>query len=113
MMQAQCPFCKFPVSENFLFCPNCGKKIKSPPLSITIGKQIYLYLISIFLPPFGLFPGIKYASQPDRERKIIGFTLITLTILSTAATAWFTINFMSILNTTLNTQLGSYKNIGL
>ena len=104
-MQAQCPSCKLPLSENFFFCPNCGKKVKDSPLSTTVGKQIGIYLLSFLLPPLGLFPGIKYISQKDKTRRMIGFAAISLTILSIIITIWLTVNILSTLNTTLNTQM--------
>ena len=66
-MQLQCPKCKFPILENYFFCPNCGKKLKNGPLPINIEKQIGLYLISFLVPPFGLLPGVRYLLQKDRH----------------------------------------------
>ena len=103
-----CPACHFPLSENFYFCPNCGKKIKELIASVAIGKQIAIYLLSLFLPPLGLFPGIKYLLQKDQKRKMVGVVAIALTILSTVITVWITIN----LTKTINTQLNQYNNLG-
>ena len=103
-----CPFCSFSLSENFYFCPNCGKKINEPIASVTLGKQIGIYLLSLFLPPLGLFPGIKYLLQKDQKRKMVGVVAIALTILSTVITVWITIN----LTKTINTQLNQYNNLG-
>ena len=103
-----CPSCHFPLSENFYFCPNCGKKIKELIASVAIGKQIAIYLLSLFLPPLGLFPGIKYLLQKDQKRKMIGVVAIALTIFSTIITVWITIN----LTKTVNTQLNQYNNLG-
>ena len=76
-------------------CPNCGKKIKEPPVLTSIGKQISIYLISFLLPPFGLAPGIRYLMQPDQKAKIIGIVAILLTIVSIGLTIWFTMNFLN------------------
>lgn len=89
-MQQTCKFCGFPVSENFYFCPNCGKKLKEPPLSISVGKQIGIYALSILLPPLGLGPGIKYILNNDSKAKMIGLVAIILTIISTVLTIWLT-----------------------
>ena len=106
-----CPSCHFPLSENFYFCPNCSKKIKEPIAPVTIGRQIGIYLLSLFLPPLGLFPGIKYLLQKEKKRKIIGIAAIALTILSTIITIWITINLTSQVNNTLNTQLNQYNDL--
>ena len=99
-----CPYCKLPISENFLFCSNCGKKLKDA-FSTTIGKQIGIYTLSILLPPLGLVPGIKYLLQKDQKRKLIGITAIVLTIISTIITVWFTIGYVSQASNTINSQL--------
>jgi hypothetical protein len=91
MEPTTCPSCHFVAQESFFFCPNCGKKIKEPPVSIGIGKQLSIYLISIFFPPFGLWPGITYLLDKNEKAKIIGIVAIVLTILSTIVTTWYTL----------------------
>lgn len=107
-----CPSCHLHLAENFYFCPNCGKKIKEPIAPVTIGKQIGIYALSLFLPPLGLFPGIKYLLQKEKKRKIIGIAAIALTIISTIITVWITINLTSQVTKTLDTQLNQYNNLG-
>lgn len=74
-----CRSCQNPISETYFFCPYCGKKLKEPPLSTSIAKQIGIYLFAILCPPFGLIPGIKYLNQPDNRSKIIGLVTVLLT----------------------------------
>lgn len=81
-----CPKCKIAVSPEDFFCRNCGKPLKPRPLSTSIGKQTIIYLVSIFLPPFGLSPAVKYIKQPDSKSKIIGWVAVALTILSITIT---------------------------
>lgn len=111
-METICPFCNFaiPESENAYFCPNCGKKIKEPP--ITISKQIGIYVLSIFLPPLGLFPGIKYLLQEDEKKKMVGLVAIILTILSTVVTVWLTMSLLNNITGGLNSQLQQYQMLG-
>ena len=104
MDQKICPSCRLSLSENFYFCPNCGKKIKEPPVSTTALKQIGIYLLSIFLPPLGLWPGIKYLLQKEQKAKTIGIIAIILTIISTAVTFWISIDFFNQLNKIIGTQ---------
>lgn len=110
-MPTTCPFCHFQIidPEHSYFCPNCGKKLKEPPL--TLFKQIGIYLVSIFLPPLGLWPGIKYLLQSDEKKKMVGLIAIVLTLLSTVITIWLTIGFVNNLNQGVNTQLQQYQNL--
>jgi len=98
--------------ENFYFCPNCGKKIKEPPLSTSIGKQIYIYALSILLPPLGLWPGIKYLLQGSTKARIIGIVAIVLTIISTVLTIKITLDFVNSQINTADTQLQQLENLG-
>jgi hypothetical protein len=110
-MQSVCPFCNFVIidPENSFFCPNCGKQLKEKP--ITVLKQIGIYALSFFLPPLGLFPGIKYLFVKNTKVKIIGLVAIILTIISCALTVWATMGLIDSINQNLNTQLGPYQNI--
>ena len=113
MSEAICPFCHFPVSSDFFFCPNCGKEIKQAPVSISLLKQLSLFALSLFLPPLGLWPGIKYLSQNDPQAKKIGLIAIVLTLISTIITIWLAINFFGKINNTIINQLDPYQNLGL
>lgn len=111
-MNSTCKYCGFTVSENFYFCPNCGKKLQEKLLSTSIGKQIYIYGLSILLPPLGLLPGFKYLLNKDPKAKLIGIVAIILTITSIIVTIWF---FMQFLNTTITgpiNQLDQLQNQG-
>ena len=88
--QIICPSCHTPVSVNENFCPQCGKKLKEPPLSTSVGRQIFIYLISFFLAPFGLGYAFKYLKQPDPQAKKIGLVVILLTILAVGVMFWVT-----------------------
>lgn len=90
-----CKHCHYQILSNYFFCPNCGKKLKNPPLAVTVSKQIYIYFISAAFPPLGLWPGIKYLLDKRPKAKIIGTVAIILTLLSTVITIQLT---MSLLN---------------
>lgn len=93
-MNQTCKHCKAGVLENFYFCPNCGKKIKEPPFKFSLGKAILLILESVFLPPLGIIPGIKYFLKNDHKAQILGIILIGLTIASTIIGIIFTVNLI-------------------
>ncbi len=75
-----------------------------PLPSTTVGRQIFVYFLSFFLPPLGLWPGIKYLKQGSEKSRMIGFIAIFLTIISTAITVWFTLGFINIFNQQLNSN---------
>jgi len=81
----------------------------NPLPSTTVGRQIFVYLLSFFLPPLGLWPGIKYLKQKDDKSRMIGFVAILLTIISFALTIWFALGFINIFNQQLNSNLNLYR----
>lgn len=105
-----CPKCQLPVLANFYFCPNCGKNLRPKPLSISIGKQIGIYLLSFFLPPLGLVPGIKYLLQKSGKAKVVGFVAIILTVVSIIITINLTLGLVNQLRNQLNSQLNDQLN---
>jgi uncharacterized membrane-anchored protein len=107
-----CKFCGQTVATNFYFCPYCGKKLIEPPVSAL--KEISIYLLSVFLPPLGLWPGIKYLLQKNAKSKRIGTIAIILTIISSVVTIWLSIIAINALSQSLNSQLNQYQlqNIG-
>lgn len=101
-----CPKCKATSDPSYFFCPNCGKKLKEK-LSTTIGKQISIYLASFFVPPSGLWWGVKYLRAQDNVSKRIGIAAIIITLLSLFLSIWYTIVAIHGINQAINTQLNS------
>ena len=97
-----CHYCQHPISEVDYFCPNCGKKLKDKPLSIGIGRQIIVYLISFFLPPFGLPYAYRYFKQDEKNAKVIGYVVIGFTILSVIINIWLIVGFVNQTNNDFN-----------
>lgn len=90
-----CHTCRHIVDATFRFCPYCGKELKSAPASTSLLMQAGIYLLSVLLPPLGLWPGIKYARADNRKAKIIGAIAIMLTVISTAITLWYFYGLMN------------------
>jgi hypothetical protein len=99
-----CPKCNHMVPEEFSFCPNCGAPIKNN-VSITLFSQIWIYGVSVFLPPLGFWPGIKYFRSSDPKAKKIGMIAIVLSVLSTVLTLWATFAFLNIYLNTFNSVI--------
>jgi len=90
-----CPACKSSVPADSFFCPNCGKELKPKSPSSTIVKQIVIYFVSLFLPPFGLWYAWKYLKAGDYKSKKIGAVAIILTIISIVVTLWLAGGFIN------------------
>ena len=108
-----CKSCHSISPNTYFFCPNCGKKLKEKPLSTSFSKQAILYLISFFLPPFGLPQGIKYLRQNGGKQKAIGITIILLTIASISISIMIVNSFMSSVSKLYNGDFNSYPEVGL
>lgn len=97
-----CPKCTIPISADFYFCPNCGKQLRSKTISISIIKSVGVLLLSFFLPPLGLYPGIKYIAHGDIKTKIVGVLAVVITIVSIALTLYVFQSFMQEYTKTLD-----------
>lgn len=91
-----CTVCHQPVQSIWYFCPNCGNKIKSAPLSTSVNSQIGLYAFSIILPMICFimvtkWRGLAYARSADGKAKNIGYVACALLIISTIVTVWLAI----------------------
>jgi hypothetical protein len=88
-----CPFCHQKVLPEYFFCPNCGTKLNSAPLSTGAAAQAGLYAFSAVL-PFILFlfvtrwRGVKYLKSKDKKTRNIGITACAILALSTILTIW-------------------------
>jgi hypothetical protein len=115
-MNPVCKSCQNPIAPTFFFCPYCGKKLRQPPLSISVWKQINVYFISVFFPPFGLIPGIRYLRQSDSRSQMIGIIVLLLTGLSTLVTIYYSVVLIQYANQyfsqTLNAPLGIDSGMG-
>lgn len=106
-----CPYCKANVPSSDFFCPACGKKLKEKPPSTSTSRQILIYLLSVFLPPLGIWPAIKYLRQSDEKSKKIGLAAIILTVISIVITIWLTAGFVKLFQKQLGTQLNPYQDL--
>ena len=92
-----CSVCHQTILPQYYFCPNCGTKINSAPLSTSAQTQTWIYLFSIILPLICFifvtkWPGATYYKSKDPKIHRIGQIAWALMILSTVITiglAWY------------------------
>ncbi len=117
MISGICSVCHQPVFSKYYFCPNCGNKLNTSPLSKTIQTQIWIYALSIILPMFCFlfirkWPGMKYIKSEDPEIKQIGYIAWALLIISTVITIYlafvWTQNIIQSSVDSINTDLGAF-----
>lgn len=66
-----------------------------------------LLLLTVLLPPMGIFKGIKYLKFEDQKLKAIGIVVIVITILELILITVWTINFANMINSQVNSQLNN------
>ena len=108
-----CPFCHLATTPDEYFCHNCGKKLREKELSTTIGRQIYVYAISVLLPPAGIWWGVKYLRQEDSKSQKIGIAAIILTVASLLINLWFILEFYKSYTQKLNDSMQQINNLGI
>lgn len=86
--QKVCSICHQPVLDEYFYCPNCGNNLKEKLIPVSLAAQLGMYALAIFLPPLGLWPGIKYLSKKSSQAKRVGVITIVLTLIASMATIW-------------------------
>lgn len=108
-MNLQCKYCGALITPGTYYCSNCGKILNDPPFAISTMRIIWLSVISVLLPPFGLIPGVKYMLKNDTKATMVGLLLVILTFLSFAFMIYFSLgllnNLMNQLNSVEQTQM--------
>lgn len=115
--QPSCPACGTLVYPTDNFCPTCGKKITKELEYISIGRQLYVYAVSLLAPPFGLVWTFKYLKQKSQQVNTVGIIALVLTVVSLAVTIWLTFGVIStaqsFMNTNYNSSFPALQNGGL
>lgn len=107
-----CPYCQSATQPDAYFCSQCGKAVRSKPLSVTLMRKLAVYSVSLFLPPFGLWYAWKYLRQEGSTAKRIGIAAILLTIIATALTVWSTVALLNTINQAVN-DFGGLNSLSL
>jgi hypothetical protein len=97
-----CSNCRSKEPAGSFFCSNCGKQLREKPPAATIARQITVYSVSLFLPPFGLWYAWKYLKQADPSLRKIGIAAIILTFVSVLFSIWITEKAINSVNQSLD-----------
>lgn len=102
-----CPKCHNQFFPGTNFCPNCGYHVAEEVKPISIGRQIYQYVCSVIMPPFGLVWAFKYFRSGNSQHKKVGWVIVALTCISLVVTTWYMVGLFQ----NVSNQLNSYSNI--
>lgn len=103
--EGKCPFCASQVVPDEYFCSNCGRGIRRKLPSVSLSTQLGIYLVSLILPPFGLFQAFKYLRESDSKRRSVGIIAILLTAVSLVIVAVTSISLINTVNEQVNRQV--------
>lgn len=112
-LQTTCTHCQGNISSSDFFCPNCGTKLKEKPPSTSLITQVLIYSLSLFLPPLGIWPAIKYLRRPDQKSKNVGLVALILTIVSTVLTIYLSVVLFDTYTKDLSNQIKVYQDLDL
>jgi hypothetical protein len=113
----KCRVCHQPILPTYYFCPNCGTKLITAPLSVSFSTQLGIYLFSIILPALcflfiSKWPGLKYIRSNNQKAKWVGVVALILLLISTIVLGWLayvgTQNLAESIDQALNVDLGIY-----
>jgi|PlaIllAssembly_1097288.scaffolds.fasta_scaffold275985_1 hypothetical protein len=107
-MTIPCPFCNQQIDPTAFFCPVCGKNVRVKPLSVTVGTQILVYLLSVLVPPFGLGLTFRYLRSPDPKAKKIGWISVVLTFIALIFVCWLTFYYTRKITDQVDREMQKY-----
>jgi hypothetical protein len=92
--------------ENANYCPFCGKAVR---VDISASRQVFVYLVSVGLPPIGLWYGWKYWRENTPIARKVAVTAMILTMASLFLTIWGT----RIMLDSVGQSMGTLKDLGI
>lgn len=108
-----CPQCHNLILPGSNFCQTCGLQLHAVTQAVSIGRQIYIYAISLLLPPIGIIWTFKYFRSHNSQPKKVAYIALALTIISIVVSTWLTMGFLNNVNQQVQQQLSPYQNLGL
>jgi|SRR5579872_3619517 len=109
-MQFVCPVCGNITAPDDVFCSHCGAQLANHNQNIGIGKQIWIYFVSLALPPFGFIWTWKYLKSGTPQQKRVGWIALILTVISIILTVWVTVGFLQGISSQIN-SVSNFSNL--
>lgn len=103
-----CKFCSATVSVGDYFCRDCGKKLKEKPVSLGPLPLLWLFVLSAFLPPFGIGLSIKYIRDQNEKARVVGWVSLLITAIVIILSVQFTLSAMQTINQQINSEMQNY-----
>lgn len=100
-----CPFCSLQLPANAFFCIHCGKKLKSKPVGIGLLPQLWLYFLSLCLPPLGIGLTIRYIKDDSSKAKKIGWISLLMTVVSIVFAIFAAVALIQNMNSLIEQQI--------
>jgi uncharacterized membrane protein YvbJ len=104
-MKEKCPHCNKEIDLTDKFCPNCGNKLPEKDLPFSTGQKLKIYMVSVFLAPFGLYWFFKFFKNENIEKRKVAYNALYISIVMIIVI--FIIN--SYFVKTLRTYVDSYN----
>lgn len=108
-MAPVCKYCGKPVVAEQYFCPFCGKKLKNPPVSMSLRSLVWLFVLSTILPPLGIGLTIRYIKAEDEKAKRIGWISLIVTAIAVVVMVLLSISAMNSATQQINSQMQNYQ----
>lgn len=104
----ECPECKNKIDDKVFFCPICGKKIKEKPVVMDFWHLLWLFILSLFLPPLNMGLTMKYIKSPDEKAKRLGWISLTIMTVALLIGFWIAARWAQNLNDQVNDEMSRY-----
>lgn len=102
-----CPTCSTIAIPGSKFCSNCGAPLQVDPVTLSVGKQVWIYFVSFFLPPLGLVWVFKYFRSESGQLQRVALIATILTVVSILLTIWATAGIFQNVQTQINALHGA------
>ena len=104
-----CKHCSLPVTNEDYFCPHCGKKLNDKPVSTGAWSIVWLFVLSVLLPPLGIGLTMRYIKADEESTRMIGWISLIVTVVSLIVAIWIAKLALDGINQQINSQLDNFQ----